>query len=183
MATEPSIIKTKQPKYKKGDYIAGEKTVFLKIACVLTDDENLPIYGVTGPKSRNIVHWESQFELDEQDFGKRTPDFKSYQNLKTGDFLVIQSGKKYVKVLARVGDAVLLSGAPNDMPASTSKMATEILGQLEEVMEDIKTMEGESSSAKKYIQNMGSQNYQNKKTTSWMHVDQICLMNWPIAKD
>lgn len=174
-----------KPKYKVGDYLAGEGRVFARIRAYIEGEEH--IYAIELPDQRETgtkMHWYSEFELDDR-FGAtavQAPDFKRYARLEAGDILHVDKDI-YTTVLAKIGDLVLLSDIPHKAGAEHTihKLAEQIKelteGQID--MEDLVFDEEDKQSMK----NHASSRYVKRVASMWKPTDWVALMNWKIVEE
>lgn len=168
-----------KPKYKVGDYVTSPKHVFLEIVGVI-DQGVLPIYAIRNPKNMSQIRWESQYELDEQNLEKGTPDFAKFAAVQAGDVLKMgfTDDRQYLRILARVGDVVMLSAAPDP---KTVKDVTDLSKQLEELTDGVvNPLEMMGKADKDMLRKMASTTHASKVATDWVHVRHLALYNWQL---
>ena len=173
---------SKSVKFEVGDWLTAPNVIFLRV-CVVVDSGLGPMYGLTSAKHRDSIHWESQYEVDDQKLVKSEPEWEKFNKLKAGD--ILRQGhaedRPYLTVLARVGDAVLLSEVPD-------KAKSDMLLKLDEY---IKTVGGEFGVGHKglgdqeisTIKKMGSQLHASKRAGDWLDIEFITLMNWELVEE
>lgn len=179
--TESKTI-IKSSVFKVGDYIVAPDCVYLRIMAVV-DSGMGPMYGVLGPKDA-VLHWQSQYQLDSDKMVVGQPPLEQLKSLKAGD--IIRAGQRdeanYVTVLARVGDAVLLSSRPNKRLAQKliqlDKMFSEVSEDTGMNLTDL-IDEREMTALKK----LGSSLHAAKIADEWLAIETIALMNWELVSE
>lgn len=172
----------KSTKFKVGDYITAPDKVFLRVIAVI--DSGLgAVYLLNNHKSNNN-QWESQYELDQDKIAVGQPDFEGASKLKAGDILNLGSPEQtnYATVLARVGDAVLLSQTADKQKAN---MLLKMDEQIQRMGEEFGKMMGAvlDDDERARIKKMGSSIHASKLAGEWFDVRNIALMNWQILGD
>lgn len=181
-----------KPKYKVGQYIAGEDRVYARITAYLSGEEH--IYALELPRmqtrddSGTHVQWFTEFEIDEK-FGDvavvPAPDFKRYANLEAGDVLHLgHTTDLYTTVLVRVGDMVLLSDIPHDHKKEMAQVhkLSEQLRELTDGKIDVEDTLFDPET-RKVLSNHGSSRYSKRIASMWKPVQWVALMNWPIVEE
>lgn len=177
----------KKPKYKVGDYLVAEKIKFLEVVSVIADGP-MPIYAIRLVRAANkggtSVKWNTEYELDEDNVSVVVPDFSAYHKLQAGDVLRIgwdeHDSDLYSTILARVGNMALLS----DIPQNKLKEVAKIAAQLKELTEgQLDLMESLDDSTRSDMKKRMSLSHTSRVAAYWMHVDDICLFNWPIVRE
>lgn len=181
-------------KYKVGDYIVAPGCIFKRIVGVITDDSSNPIYANCVPYNRakdddraggysaigTRMVWDTEFELDDDGYAPATPDFKRYSKLEAGDMLLVGDKQDYIKVLARVGEAILLSDIPNTQEAEMVNKLSEQIKELSDgkvdPMQDLM-----SEDERKKLKQRGTMTYAHKVANIWKTTEWLCLMNWTIV--
>lgn len=184
MAKAKASAITKSVKHKVGDYVCAPDRVFIRIVAVI--DSGLgPMYGCVTPTHSDHIHWKSQYELDSESLVRGTPNFEGCNQLVAGDILRVGQNEKssvYVTILARVGEAILLSSAPD-------KRLAERLLQLDKVMKDVTEDTGLDitdffdDEDMRNFKRIGSQLHASKIAGNWMPIETLALMNWDIIKE
>lgn len=175
------VAQAKEEKgYKIGDFLAAPKTVILEVVAVV-DTGAMPVYGFRSPK-HNHIQWETSYQVEQDNMKKLTPDFKAYSKIKTGDILKIGGGSieegVYIRVLARVGDAVLLSEKPQ---AEKIKKVTKLAEQLSDLTDgELDIMQALDADDRETLRKMASTTHASKLANEWMYWGTICLMNWTL---
>lgn len=181
--SSPSIALAKSTKFKVGDYITASDKVFLKIIAVV-DSGMGAMYYLYNPRpdlKGDNYRWESQYELDEQKLVVGVPDYEGANKLQAGDILNLGSPEavNYSTVLARVGNAVLISQTPD-------KKKADMLLKLDDAMKEMSSEFGEMASSllddeqRAQVKKMKSSIHASKTAGEWWDVERIALMNWQI---
>ena len=170
------------PLYKQGDFVTAPNKVFLEIMAVI-DDGVLPIYGTISPKAWDKVIWRTEFELTDEAYVKGTPDFEQFASIRAGDIMKMgwTDDAEYIRVLARVGDVVLLSAAPQSKKV---KEVTELSKQLEDLTDGmVKPLEMMPAEDREMLKKMASTTHASKIATEWETVTKLALMNWQLLSE
>lgn len=176
-----ALVKTKATNFAEGDWITAPGHVYLKVLAVI-DSGVGPMYCIFSPKTPNGVGWQSQYQLDEDGMALAEPDFSRFAKLKAGDILRVGTDDEdpYVVVLARAGQAVLLSHVPDKKLASKLMELDKHLKQLADLSDGESIFEGDDLAR---IKKMGSQLHSSKIAGDWMDIRQIALMHWEIIEE
>lgn len=170
-------------KYKVGDYLVAPQIKFLEIVAVI--EGRMPIYAVrmphNPPKHGMQVNWQTEYQVEEHDAKLGKPDFAPYRKLAADDVLKVSGDENddaYSRILARVGDMVLLSQVPH----KHIEGLTDLAEQLRELTDgELDLMGSLSKDTKTKVRQHTSLTHQNKLAATWMHIDEVCLFNWPIV--
>ncbi len=174
--------KAKTIDFKVGDWITTKNTVFMRIEAVI--DSGLgPMYCCTSPRSES-VKWYSAYELEDDRFEKREPDFKRFNKIRAGDILKVghDDNAPYLTILARQGNAVLLSTTPD-------KQKYQMIKHVEKMMREVSRDEGLDfdeilgEEEKRHLKRMGSQLHASKVAGEWKSIEWITLMNWQLISE
>lgn len=165
---------TKPLTIQVGDFLAAPNTVWLRVAAVL--DQGVALYGLVTLADHTHMHWYTAAEIRSKKLRRGSPQFDLFTSLQIGD--IVQTGDAdgpYVKVLARVGDAVLLSEEPSqaaDVVLDFGRMMNEKLGR--DVMSD--------EQAEK-LQAARSTNQAHQRAGDWYDVHTMALRNWNVVRE
>lgn len=171
-----------EPKYKAGDYICNPSTVFLKVHAVVAKGATQPVYLLGGRHiyKGDYTDWSTEYECGEQGYTKAIPDFDLWDSLKPGD--IIKTGQSdergYVNVIARVDNAVLLSGEPHDHEDSSIDKLTKQLAELAGA-----DLEDATDRLRNDLRKHGSMKHQHQVAVKWTTTEQLALMNWVVVKE
>lgn len=177
---EGDSSKTERPLYKVGDYITRPDYVKFKVVAVIADNPANPLYGLWHPKKNDII-WETQFMTMRDKLKRTTFDVRRWSSLAAGD--LVNAGERgkssVVTVIARVGDAVMLSMQPT--PRKVKQSLDRIAAQIEELsdgevtVDDIKKVAGLNDSPSEAFKSTGDK---------WFTLEQLEYMNWePLIGD
>lgn len=178
---EKTVTKQKA-KYKIGDYVTSNNRVIREVLAVITDG-TIPIYGLRSPKKWDDITWDTEYELDDEKAQKVIPDFALYDTLQAGDMLHMghTEERQYIHVLARVGNALLMSSIPD---RDTIKKVTKLSEQIKELTDGTIDPLGDMDDRDRAeMRKSGSITHTAKQATSWQTADWLCLMNWPIVRE
>lgn len=176
---------TKSTRHKVGQYLVASDCVYLKVVAVV-DSGMGPMYALLNPKS-NHLHWESQYQVDNDNMTAGVPEFDKFKALQAGDILKLSNGESdkntsYVTVLARVDDAVLLSARPNRQLAQRLLQLDKMFSDIsEETGLSFSDLIGEEDMAK--MKKLGSSLHAAKIAEEWLPIETITLMNWEIVTE
>ncbi len=181
-STEQTKAIVKGTKFKAGDYIVAPNKVYLKVMAAV-DSGMGAMYGLVSPNGTDM-RWMSQYQLDQDEFERKDPDYTAIKNVKAGDIFKVGQKKDavYVTVLARVADAVLLSRQPKKgmaemmlkMDAMLKEMASTMDMEVEDVLDEEELKE---------FKQMGSQLHSSKIADDWISIEKLCLMNWELVSE
>ncbi len=160
------------PRYKVGDFLVNHTSVFMLIVAVIEGDPC--IYAISHIKQSDHLHWLSELEIADNGFRPGKPDFSSFENIKEGD-IIGQGDDGYVKVLARVGHAVLLSQPPDE----AAGLILDLTRNMKEAGIDVPMLKG----AEDRLQNAASSHKAYRRAGNWHDVRTLALMNWRVIKD
>lgn len=156
---------------KMGDYISTNNTVLMHVVAIVQGESK--IYGFNSIKNPDIRWFTEQevigrgLEVTEYTPGK-------FKNIRTGD-IVHMGEDQYVKVLARVGDAVLLSKAKDPS-------ATEFVSAMDHLAEGlgINVLDDE---AREHISDHGKMTKMTQTADDWYDIEFMNLMNWRVVEE
>lgn len=162
-------------KYSVGDYVANEKSIFLKIEAAFPGEQ--PIYGVLGVKHGKIHRqWISEYMLDKEGIVKGNPEFEKWAKIKQGD--LIFNGQTYIKVMARVGDLVMTSETPT---APDERKKNDLLHDLASQIEKLTNGDIKSEQVEDVIpKNISISEAHKIPHDHWHSVEDLALMNWQL---
>jgi hypothetical protein len=203
MTNQLAVIPPKS-KYKLGDYMTAIDRVFLQVMAVIPSDN--PMYAIRIPmrpnstKPEQLITWHSEFELDKFKMEKAEPDFSKWQTIEYGDIIYVKgsegAGHSH-HVLARVGNAVLLSMEPKSR--KEQKAHVELQNQLDDLMQELEQHDQDvpglkviakitkeathKSDIDNLIDDMLTGQNAYKVAGEWWMIDQLALMNWELARE
>ena len=159
--------------FKTGDYIVNYNTVFLLIVAVVPGAPTL--YATTNIKENDHIHWMTEFEAVDRGYSVGKPDFTSFEGLAVGDMLQIGQEGSYMKVLARIENAVLLSQMPDEGANIILDMNTAMMESLGSpiVPKDIASELQEARSIHRSYRRAGH----------WHDVRTLAMFNWKIVSE
>lgn len=169
-------------KYKVGDYVTSYNKVIRQVVVVI-DDGTVPIYGVRNPRTWADIQWDTEYELNDEGAEKVIPDFALYDTLQAGDMLHMghSEDRPYIHILARLGNAVMMSSVPHK---GKLKQVTKLSEQLKELTDGaIDPLGDMDEQEKSEMRKAGSTTHTAKQATIWQTTDLLCLMNWPIVRE
>lgn len=182
MAKAKSTAVVKSTKLRPGDYVTRDDRVFLRILGTIDSDLG-PTYACLCPKCADI-HWYSQYEMDSDGMTKAEPDLAAYQALRSGD--IIHCGhsddRGYRTVLARAGDAILLSQEPNKHLAQALLKVDKML-KAEMADSDLQLSDILGKDEMHRLKKLGSSLHAAKIAGDWYSVEKLALYNWPIVSE
>lgn len=181
--TTTAIAKT--TKYKVGQWVSSPDSVWLLIVGMI-DSGMGPMYALMSPKQPDSrgLRWQSEYEMLEEEMTPGEPNYKGCRALKIGDILTIGSSdgdQVYATILARVGDAVLLSQTPDKSKVKMMEHMDRVMSEMGEEMGFSGGLLDEKD--RKRLKRQASTLSTAKMAGRWMSVDQIALMNWELAGD
>lgn len=160
------------PQYAAGEFIVSQESVYMLIVAVIPGDPSL--YAISHIKQNDHLHWITEHEIADRGYVKGVPHFAAFQQLQVGDTIAM-GDNSYMKVLARVDDAVLLSQPPDEAASFILDMARSMKEQgIEAAMPD---------GAQEQLQNAASMNKAYRRAGHWHDVRTIALFNWRIVRD
>lgn len=166
-------------KYKQGDYITTTNHTFQRVLAALEQAAG-PIYAVGElPKSPKKIIWMTESELDGMNMSKQEPNFEGFEQLKAGDILKMGERNMWSKVLARIGEVVLLSNV-------NSEEAHSDLLKLNELVQEITGGDGPldlDTETRQHIAGHRSITKMHQEATEWFSVKQLALMNWTVVTE
>jgi len=161
-------------KFKTGDYLTNteKKNHCIYRVVIALDNDGEPIYACLASPKNSQIDWYTEKELLARMFNVVEPDFKEFKAIKMGDLIRIGETDKYVRVLARIEDCVLLSNAP-------SKELGSLVGELDSLLGG--HILGEED--RQHLKDHGSMTKMHQEANDWWHIDTLALMNWTIIKE
>lgn len=166
---------------KVGDYVTKEDKIFLRVVAVIENDDVL--LGIESIKEDYIV-WYTEQELINHGYTKQIPKWEEFNNAVVGD--IISTGSdQYIKIIARVGDAILCSE-----PAS--QQAQDVLKMLREKPKSgVKVKVGFFGKGGKKDRVEGMERLRLHASTtkmqhiagSWFTTKQMVLFNWHLVRE
>lgn len=165
--------------YAVGEYVTADDWIYLKVIAVIPNDGN-PIYGVVNQKSKKKIQWHSQAEFNHSNTYKGTPDFAFWNTIAPGDMVRIgvTPDRAYVKVLARVGDAVLLSMTPSTR--KERETYDKLTSQIEELTDG--AIEKKELQRSQYLPQSVNEAH-SFAANEWMSTTSLALMHWTLIKE
>lgn len=169
--------------FKPGDWIATPGTKAFRVLAVIDKTDTSPkLYALWAPFSSagSEVAWVAEPQLAEQGPTKHKPDIKQWQDIEAGDKMLVfdKSHTQELKVLARVGEAVLLS-QPYD------NVVSKLAGEASDMMKKING-EGETSLPSFITELIGGMTHDKKKqfarTGEWVSVHELAFGNRHLVK-
>lgn len=176
----------KEPKYKVGDYLVADKIKFLEVVAVI--DGYMPVYAIRivrdPAKGGLAVKWNTEYELEEDEVKIAKPDFAAYRKLIAGDVLRVgwddHGPNIYSTILSRVGNLVLISQIPKNELKELDKIARQVKELTDGGLDLMETLDTDTRANMKKRMSMS---HTSKVAAAWMHVDDVCLFNWPIVRE
>lgn len=164
-------------KYAQGDYLTARNLTFQQVLAAMEQAAG-PIYALGElPKKPREIIWMTEAELDNLGLSKQEPDFDSFSKLKADDILKMGDREQWCKVLARVGDVVLLSNNP-DKDAHNDLLA------MDKAMRELTGGPGPlDEAAREHIKSHGSITKMHQEATDWWTIRQLALMNWTVVRE
>jgi hypothetical protein len=163
-------------KYKVGDYVQRPvNSVHLRV-CAAYDGE-VPLYALLSPKTTQ-PDWISELELDMLEFRISHPELEKWRGAKEGD--IVNDGNGFCKVLARIGDVVVLSRSP--VPRDEFSKLEDLADQLNSLEPDTKaTSEMALSLQPKTLHE--AHRMVGPGSCEWRTVEFYALMSWELLRE
>lgn len=164
-------------KYAQGDYLTARNLTFQRVLAAIEQAAG-PIYAMGDmPKDPKKIVWVTEVELDNMGLSKQEPDFDGFSKIQSEDIVKMGDRDQWCKVLARVGDVVLLSNTPN-------KEAHADLIELDKAIRGVTGDQGPLDEvAREHIKAHGSITKMHQEAADWWTVRQLALMNWTVVQE
>jgi hypothetical protein len=174
-----------KPKYKVGDYLTADDSVIMRVDAVIADDPYNPLYGVSHEKRPDrekdtLLQWATEYELDHNPpVYHITPEWDKWAKVKAGDLIHVGTSidKGYVKVLARVGNLVMLSSKPTTRKEKES--LNRIAGQIEDLTDGKVTKIEITKTIGKDMELTTSEAHKTANSY-WWTTEQLARMHWEL---
>ena len=160
-------------KYKVGQFVAREDSVLLRVVVAMQGE--VEIYGLFNIKDPGNLNWMSEPEIKHEGYKLAKPDH-GIKEAHPGDLVRIGTDQ-VVKVLARSGDALLLSqgksGQMGQVVPGMPKAISDLLG-LKPVVDPKLEEHLHIHNTTKYVHNA---------CDDWYDIEYMVLMNWKLVRE
>lgn len=173
----PKPKATKKPKFKVGDYVTRPDWVYLRVVAALPSDNTL--YALVNYTKKPALQWLTEFEVEQWQLKLAKPDFECWKNIAVGDMIQIRDNdhSHYRKVLARIGDAVMLSEAP--VSKKQRDTLDKLAAQVEELTSGVVEKEELLSGVNLPMNTVAAYKTADAK---WTTVDVLAHMHWTLIR-